>query len=170
MEEDEVITNFTDSESDDNDNDNIKSCCQETNLMMDVVKQEAVKQKSAAPFVKKVVTRSDRYDLKVNPDTRKILAKKLEDYLDDKIEIVQIDEVEVQKNIVSRKKKFRLISDSSIKFKDETYFDACDFTVKRKSIPLHEVETDKLSSAVSPGFDITDILSKIQPLECDVIL
>ena len=76
MEEDEVITNFTDSESDDNDNDNIKSCCQETNLMMDVVKQEAVKQKSAAPFVKKVVTRSDRYDLKVNPDTRKILAKK----------------------------------------------------------------------------------------------
>ena len=168
MEKEEVITNFTDSESDDENNDAMKACCQETDLMIDSMKQEAESLKIVASCTKTAV-RSDRFDLKVNPETRNILAKKLEDYLDDKIEIVENVQVD-QKDILSCKKKFRLLSGSSIKFKNETYVDYCDFTVKRKSIPLHVAEPQKLSSAISPRFDITNILSELQPVECDIIL
>ena len=167
MAQDEVITNFTDSESDNETDDVIRACCQETDRMIDSMRQDAKEVHTISSSI--TVSRSDRYDLKVNPETRKILAKKLEDYLDTRIEIVDSART-FQGTDFPHKKKFRLVSNSSVKFRDESYVDTYDFTVKRKSIPLHEIESDKLSSAISPQYDISDILRELQPIKCDVIL
>ena len=167
MEQDEVITNFTDSESDNEADDVIRACCQETDRMIDSMKQDAKEVQTVSQSAS--VSKSDRYDLKVNPETRKILAKKLEDYLDARIEIV--DKVQPsQKKDSPHKKRFRLLSNSSVKFRDESYVDTYEFTVKRKLIPLHEVESEKLSSAISPKYDISNMLRELQPVKCDVIL
>jgi hypothetical protein len=168
MEEEEVITNFTDSESDNDNNSVLKTCCLETDHMIETMKQEAKNVKHVVSSTKTTL-KSDRYDLKVNPETRKILAKKLEDYLDDQIEIVEGLDI-FHTDISSRQEPFRLLSDSHTKFNDETFVDSYQFTVKRKSIPLHKVEPQKLTAAISPRFDISNILSELQHVQCDVIL
>ena len=157
-----MIVNFSDSD-DDSVDENLKSCTNETDIMMTKMKKESDEAATTGTGIQGPRVKRHKWDLRIPASTRNILAKRLEDYLDERIEIDLdlIDEKKHQKSIVSRYKKFRLSSSSTVKLKDSEFIDTYHLTVKRKPIPVHCVDSKLLSSAVSPQFDITKLLNSV---------
>ena len=158
----DVILDFTDSESD-NEDGNLKMCCEESDMMMLNQKKELLTLASSCP---KPVFKHHKFDLRVSPSMRVILAKKLELFLDNHVEILPEHEHDIvsndNKQLLTSKSRFKLRSGSNIEFNDSFFVDRYDSGLKRKPIPLHKPDPHQLSAAISPNYDITELLQSIK--------
>ena len=155
---DDVIVDFSD--SDGSIDENLKSCSNESTAMMTQMKKDSEAPAPSSSHTPRT-TKRHKWELNIPASTRHILAAKLEDYLDQRIEITNICGND-DKSIVSHRKKFKLSSSSTVKFRDSDFIDSYYMTVKRKSIPLHSVDSGDLKSSVAPEHDITNLLNSIE--------
>ena len=157
MIDDDVMVDFSDSEGDEEDSRKLAACCQETTLMIETVKKEAADQ--IQPVEKE---KGRHWELKVSPEVRTHLARKLTTYLDERIEVVDNAEDNTALNL-GRRKRVRVTSQSSVRLKDVDVL-TNEGSQGRPAVPLHSVCRDRLIAATDPQHDITDLLrDMLQP-------
>eukprot|EP00116_Pleurobrachia_bachei_P012186 sb/3472448/ len=157
----DVMVDFSDSDEGDEEEDSQKlaECCQETTLMIETVKKEAAEIQSQPTEKEK----GRHWELKVSPEVRSHLARKLTTFLDERIEVVDNTEDSTTLNDLGRRKRVRVTSQSNVRLKDVDVV-SHEGGQGRPAIPLHSFCRDRLIAATDPEHDITALLQNmLQP-------